>query len=495
MEEHALVEVPKKEASEAEGLENGGGGATVDERRCWPGSLIVEARRQVVMALPLAFVTMVQFLLQIASLAMVGHLGSLYFSSASISSSLCNVTGYIVLLGMASGLETLCGQAYGAEQYQKLGVYTQKATVALLLVCIPLAFVWFYMEKLLILILHDHAMAHEAGRYAVFLIPGLFGAAFLQPLVKFLQSQSLVLPLLFGAAVTLCFHVLVCWLLIFKFSVGHIGAAISVSLSYWVNVFVLALYIKVSSACKKTVAPLTTEALDRIQDFLRLAVPSAVMICLEYWIFELLILLSGLLPNPEKQASVLSICVYTLGLVYSMPYGLGAAASIRISNALGAGRPRTSRSAVLVVIILGVMDMLIVSTNLYAFRHQLGYAYSNDKEVILSTTKMVPLIALTSCTDAMQGVLSGVARGCGRQHLGAYVNLGAFYLLGLPISVILGFYYHFGAIGLWIGILCGSTVQTILLSIITALTDWEKQVENAKDRVIDKPTLNNGETV
>ncbi|XP_049932011.1 protein DETOXIFICATION 12-like isoform X7 [Nymphaea colorata] len=467
MEEHVSMgeSLLVKGASEAEVPRVGGRGATADDWLCW-GLVVEEARRQVVMALPLALVTMVQFLLQAVSLMMVGHLGSLYLSSASISSSLCNVTGYIVLLGMASALETLCGQAYGAEQYQKVGVYTQKAIVTLLLVCIPITLLWFYMEKLLILIGQDHVIAHEAGKYAVFLIPGLFGAALVQPLVKFLQSQSLVLPLLFGAVVTLCFHVLVCWLLVFKFRIGHVGAAISVSLSYWMNLVILALYIKVSSACKKTISPFTTEAFARIQDFLGLALPSAVMICLEYWTFELMILLSGLLPDPKVQASVLSICVYTLNVVYSIPYGLGAAASTRISNELGAGWSRRAR-------------------------YLLGYAYSSEKEVSLYVVRVVPLVSLSSCMDAIQAVLSGVARGCGWQHLGAYVNLGAFYLFGLPISAILGFYFHFGAIGLWFGVLCGSTAQAILLSIITALTDWQKQVDKARDRVIDKPTVNN----
>lgn len=58
------------------------------------------------------------------------------------------------------------------------------------------------------------------------------------------------------------------------------------------------------------------------------------------------------------------------------------------------------------------------------------------------------------------------------------MNLGAFYLVGIPVGVILGFVLHFKAKGLWIGIVGGSIVQTIFLSIITARTDWNKQVHN-----------------
>ena len=71
---------------------------------------------------------------------------------------------------------------------------------------------------------------------------------------------------------------------------------------------------------------------------------------------------------------------------------------------------------------------------------------------------------------------SGVARGSGWQHIGAYINLGAFYVVGLPVAIILGFVVHLKAKGLWIGIVTGSVVQSTLLSIITGLTNWKKQV-------------------
>ncbi|XP_031499537.1 protein DETOXIFICATION 10-like [Nymphaea colorata] len=451
-----------------------------------------EVKRQGVIALPMVLVNMFQFLLQVISLMMVGHLGRLSLSSASIAASLCSVTGFTILLGMASALETLCGQAYGAEQYHKVGVYTQRAIVSLLFVCIPLSLFWSFLGKLLLWIAQDPAIAHEAGRFAVWLIPGLFAAALLQPLVKFLQSQTLVLPLLFGAIVTLCFHIPVCWLLVFKTGLGHIGAAISVSLSYWLNVIILALYVKFSPSCERTFVPLSVEAFVGIRDFLGLAFPSAVMICLEYWSFELLILLSGLLPNPELETSVLAICLNTLYLLYSIPYGLGAAASTRVSNELGAGCPRAAKLAVFVVVLLALIDILVVSISLFSIRYQLGHAYSSEKEVIEYVVKMAPLLSLSTCMDGLQGVLSGVARGCGWQHLGAYVNLSAFYLVGIPIAIILGFFFQLGGRGLWIGVYCGATVQTILLSLIAGFTDWQHQADKARDRVFDDPKVHNG---
>lgn len=37
---------------------------------------------------------------------------------------------------------------------------------------------------------------------------------------------------------------------------------------------------------------------------------------------------------------------------------------------------------------------------------------------------------------------AGVARGCGWQHWGAWTNLGAYYIVGLPAAITLAFHYH-----------------------------------------------------
>ena len=74
------------------------------------------------------------------------------------------------------------GQAYGAKLYRKLGVQTYTAMFCLTLVCIPIAIIWLNIEKLLVFLSQDHAIAHEAGRYAAWLIPGLFSYAVTQPL-------------------------------------------------------------------------------------------------------------------------------------------------------------------------------------------------------------------------------------------------------------------------------------------------------------------------
>ncbi|KAL0000098.1 hypothetical protein SO802_019700 [Lithocarpus litseifolius] len=444
-----------------------------------------ELKRLGFLAGPMVAVTLSQYMLQVISLMMVGHLGELALSSAAIATSLSGVTGFSLLLGMASALETLCGQAYGAQQYQKIGIQTYTAIFSLNLVCLPLSLLWMNMGKLLSLIGQDPLISHEAGKFTMWLVPALFAYATLQPLVRYLQTQSLVKPMLISSFLILCFHIPLCWVLVFKSGLGNLGAALAMGISYWLNVILLGLYVKYSSACKKTLVPISKELFQGIGEFFRFAIPSAIMVCLEWWSFELLILLSGLLPNPQLETSVLSVCLNTIATLYTIPYGLGAAASTRISNELGAGNPQAARVAVFAVLSLAVTETSIVSTILLASRSIFGYTFSNEKEVVDYVTTMAPLVSLSIILDSLQGVLSGVARGCGWQHIGAYVNLGAFYLCGIPVAAVLGFMTNLRGRGLWIGIQTGAFVQTVMLSIITSCINWEKQASNARERIFE----------
>ncbi|KAE8686480.1 MATE efflux family protein 9-like [Hibiscus syriacus] len=339
---------------------------------------------------------------------------------------------------MACALETLCGQAYRAQQYRKVGIHTYTAIFCLILVCFPLSLLWLYMGRLLVFIGQDPLISHEAV------------------------------------------HIPLCWALVFKFELENIGGALAISISNWLNAIFLALYMWYSPACAKTRVPVATELFQGIGEFFRFAIPSAVMICLEWWSFEVLILLSGLLPHPELETSVLSVCLNTISTLYAIPYGLGAAASTRVSNELGAGNPQASRVAVYAAIALEALNTLIVSGILFASRHVFGYVYSNEKEVVDSVTSMAPLDCMSVILDGLQGVLQGVARGSGWQHIGAYVNLGAFYLVGIPAAATLAFWLQLKGIGLWVGIQSGSLTQNILLAIVTSCVNWEEQTVNTE---------------
>ncbi|CAN1313246.1 Protein DETOXIFICATION 16 [Linum perenne] len=406
--------------------------------------IVDEVKKQLWLAGPLVSVNFLTYMLQVISVMFVGHLGELPLAGASMATSFASVTSITLLKGMGSALETLCGQSYGAKQYSTIGIHLQRSLIVLLLAGIPLSVASFYAGKILLFLGQDPEISISAGSYAKFVIPSIFGYAILESHVKFLQSQNNVLPVAATTGFATLLHVVVCWALVFKSGLGNRGAAMANGVAYWINGVSLFVYVRVSRSCKSSWTGWSMEAFQGIPGFVRLAVPSAVMLSLEIWSFEMMVLLAGLLPNPKLETSVLSISLNTSAIVYMLPLGISATASTRVSNELGGGRPRAARLAVYVSVAIVVTETIVTTTIMVLGHNVWGYLYSKEEEVVRYVGDMMLLSAAFHMFDGIQSVLSGICRGCGRQNIGAIVNLGAYYLLGVPCSIVLAFVYHWG---------------------------------------------------
>ena len=147
-----------------------------------------------------------------------------------------------------------------------------------LLISIPLAVIWANTGHILKFLGQDLLISQEAGVYARFLIPSIFTYGLLQCQVRFLQTQNNVIPMMLTSGITTLFHLIVCWILVFKSGLRIKGAALALGFSYWINFFLLGLYIKFSPLCRKTWTGFSKESLHNIPSFLKLAIPSAIMI-------------------------------------------------------------------------------------------------------------------------------------------------------------------------------------------------------------------------
>ncbi|XP_021808909.1 protein DETOXIFICATION 16-like isoform X2 [Prunus avium] len=453
--------------------------------------IIKEVKKQLSLAGPLVSSNFLLFGMQVISVMYVGHLGELALAGASMATSFATVTGLSLIIGMSFALDTFCGQSYGAKQYHMLGIHLQRAMLVLLLVCIPLSIIWFNAGHILEFLGQDPEIAAAAGSYARFLIPCLFAYAVNQCHSRFLQSQNNVFPMIVSTGTATLLHLIVCWVLVYKTSLGYRGAAVANSISYWISALTLVIYVRVSPSCKHTWTGFSKDAFRGILNFLKLSVPSAVMISLEIWSFEMMVLLSGFLPNPKLETSVLSISLNTCSMVFMIPMAFSGAASTRVSNQLGAGQPRLAVLAVRVALSIVILEGILIGTVLILGRKVWGYCYSSEMEVVNYVGEMLILVAISHFFDGLQSVLSGVIRGSGQQKIGAYVNLGAYYLMGIPTSVVLAFVLHLGGKGLWTGIIVALFSQTLFLAIIITRTDWEKEVKKASDRVYNTKTAAN----
>ncbi|MBA0831044.1 hypothetical protein Goarm_015534, partial [Gossypium armourianum] len=302
---------------------------------------------------------------------------------------------------MATALDTLFGQSYGAKQYSMLGIHMQRAML-ILPICI-----WSPSMSSQILANSKHRIPNDD----------------------------------ICSGITTLLHILICWVMVFKSELGLRGPALGNSISNWFNVMLLLLYVKLSPSCAKTWTGFSKEAFHNIFTFLRLAVPSAIMVC--------------------KARHPYNISTFS-HFTYRFLNELDILYSTRVSNELGAGNPEAARLAVNVVIVVAICVGLSVGSILILIRNIWGHAYSNEVEVVKYVAVMTPLVATSNFLRLPP-------------KIGAYSNLGSYYIVGIPCAVLLAFVLNVGGKGLWLGLICALAAQATGLGIVAIRTNWEKE--------------------
>ncbi|KAI8552540.1 hypothetical protein RHMOL_Rhmol06G0274900 [Rhododendron molle] len=357
------------------------------EDRCWKKVVdLEEAKNQFLYLLPVIITNVSYHLIPVVAVMFAGHLGDLELAGSILALSWATVTGFAFMVGLSGALETLCGQGYGAKLYRLMGIYLQASFIISLFFSILISILWFYSEPILILLHQDHQVSKSAALYLKFLIPGLFAYGFFQNIMRFLQAQSVVVPLVFCSVLPLIAHFGVVYTLVHRTPLGFKGAALAASISLWISVVILAGYVLLAEKFRKTWNGVNTEA-----------------------------------------------------IAYMVIYGLSMAASTRVSNELGAGNPDKAKHAMVVTLMLSLVLTLIVVLAL-AFGHTIWAGFFSDSiTTIKKYASMSHFVIISIILESITGVLSGVARGCGWQNFAVFINLGTLYCIGMPISIILGF--------------------------------------------------------
>lgn len=208
---------------------------------------------------------------------------------------------------MGSAVETLCGQAFGARKYEMLGVYLQRSTILLMATGVPVMLIYIFSKPILLLLGESSAIASAAAVFVYGLIPQIFAYAANFPIQKFLQSQSIIFPSAYISAATLVVHVILTWFAVYKLGWGLLGASLVLSFSWWIIVVAQFVYILMTERCKKTWGGFSSLAFSGLWSLLKLSTASAVMLCLETWYYQILVLIAGLLENAEIALDSLSV--------------------------------------------------------------------------------------------------------------------------------------------------------------------------------------------
>ncbi|KAG9453019.1 hypothetical protein H6P81_005923 [Aristolochia fimbriata] len=446
--------------------------------------LLTEVKSIARISLPMIFTGLLLYSRSMISMLFLGRLGDLALAGGSLAMGFANITGYSILSGLAMGMEPICGQAFGAKKPKLLGHSLQRTILLLLCTCVPVAALWLNMRRILIHICRqEEEVAREAQSYILFCLPDLLAQSFLHPIRTYLRTQSITLPLTYCAALSILLHVPINHLLVSVLGLGSRGVALA---GAWTNInlllFLLA-YIAFSGVYEKTWDGIIScrECLKGWRALLNLAIPSCISVCLEWWWYEIMILLCGLLINPKAAVASMGILIQTTALIYIFPSSLSFGVSTRVGNELGANRPEKARLAAIVG--LACSFLLGFSALFFAVTVRKCWAtmFTGDADILALTKMVLPIIGLCELGNCPQTTGCGVLRGTARPRVGANINLGSFYLVGMPVALGLGFFLGYDFKGLWLGLMAAQTSCVLLMLLVLTRTDWVLQAQRAKE--------------
>ncbi|XP_021346973.1 multidrug and toxin extrusion protein 1-like [Mizuhopecten yessoensis] len=429
---------------------------------------------------PMVLTYLSMYSMSCVSIAFCGQFSKEALDGASLSTTITNVLGTSVMVGLSSAFDTLFPQTYGSGNQFGVGIILQRGLIILFLACFPCIAIFINTEHLLLLLGQEAEVSRLAGLHATAYSFGLPGHALTCILLRYLQCQGIVIPNVFMGLGSALANVGIHWLFVFYLDMGTFGAGLALGISRWLFAIVQVIYVLAAGVYKDTWSGWSRECLFEWGTYLTLAIAGMLMLCLEWWCYEILVFLSGLLGATQLAAFTIVYNVATLTLM--IPYAIGTSASVIVGSHLGAGDAEKAKVTYRVVLFVGVVEATIVALATFIFKDAIPVLFSPDLEVQILTSTLLIIAAIYEIFQHTKEILCGVLRGAGHQIYGALSSFFSFYLVALSISIPLLLLTELEDEGAWWGACVGVFVHSVLLLIKAQSLDWQEEVNKAQGR-------------
>lgn len=431
---------------------------------------------------PIVLTTLLIHSRSIISMLFLGRLGKAELAGGSLAIAFGNVTGSSILRGLSMGMDPICCQAYGAKRWSVLSQTYQKTLCLLLLVSIAISVLWLNVGPVFQFLGQDPDITKVAKIYLVFSIPELLAQAHLHPIRIFLRTQGLTAPLTIAATFSAVLHLPLNYFLAAHLKLGVKAIALAIAFNTLNLNLGLIIYLLVS---KKSLKPWRgasfTSAFRGWGPMLSFALPSAVSVCLEWWWYEIMLFLCGLLTNPQASLAAMGILIQTTGVLYVVPISISGGLTTRVGHALGAGQPSRAQSTAIIGLIVAFAYGLAAFIFTTVVKSVWGKLYTDESQILDLVSTALPVVGLCEIGNSPQTAACGVLTGTARPKLGARINLCAFYLVGLPVAILGTFVYKLGFLGLLFGLLSAQISCLFMMAYALLRTDWGHQSKRAEE--------------
>jgi MATE family multidrug resistance protein len=417
---------------------------------------------------------------------MLGHLpnSALAMSAAALAQVLFNTLCFGVG-GVLLGLDTLISQALGARQQGEANRWLLHGLVMAVALSALLIAIFAVTPALLLHLPVDHAILAQAVPTMQGLNYGTLPLLLYFTLRRYLQAAHHGRPIAFALISANLVNAAADWLLIFGHRwqiLGHTFAipAFGVTGSSWATSFarlylMLVLLVAILWLDRRHHYGLRSSLRQKVSRRIEyqhhrrlflLGAPAGASIFVEIAIFALVTALIATFGRLSLAGHEVALqCAST---TFMVPFAISAATSVRVGHAIGRMRIGAATTGNVIAagwsgIGTGAAFMLCASVLLLTIPAHIARLFTPNPGVIAAAVPLLLIAAGFQFFDGVQITATGALRGAGNTHAPFLTQLIAYWFIGMPLGILLGFHEKLGAAGLWWGLLIALTCGAVAM--------------------------------
>jgi len=431
------------------------------------------ARALMVLGLPLIGSHLAQMALHVTDTVMLG-----WYSVDALAAVVLGASSFFILFILGSGFAIavmpMVAAALGRGDEAQVRRDTRMGMWLSILYGLAVYPVFWWSGPILLALGQDPLIAGMAEDYMRIAGAGMIPALLVMVLKSYLSALERAGVVLWATLAGVAVNIAVNWALIFGNwgapELGLRGAAIASVVTQILTLAVLLGYAGLLPALRRFTlfARFWRPDWPAFVQVWRLGWPIGLTGLAEGGLFQASALMMGWIGTVELAAH--GIAIEVAGLAFMVHLGLSNAATVRIGRAEGEGDPVSLRDGALVAIAMSLVFGLAVVALFLILPERiialfLDTAQPRAAEIIAYGTLLLAFGALFQIFDAMQCMALGLLRGVRDTAVPMWLAAFSYWIVGIPTSYLLAFPLGLGGAGLWLGLVVGLAVASVLLMV------------------------------
>lgn len=451
-----------------------------------PRSLAADLRSLFSIAGPIVLVQVGMMTMGVVDTIMIGRVSPAAIAAVALGNTLFMAVAMFGM-GVVMSLDAVIAQAVGANDRPAIARAFQRAVVLAALVAVPTVLLLLFGAEPL---LHASGQPSEviplAVSYILVCLPGLpmFYLFIIER--QTLQALHRLSPIVWTMLGGNLLNGFLNWVFIYGNlgapALGVPGSALATTVGRWA--MVCALLAVAWPTFRPLLLPFGREAFAPrpLLRFAALGVPIGVQFVLEVGVFSMVGLLMGRLGTTPLAAHQIALNVASL--TFMVPLGISMAAAVMVGRAVGAHDAEAMRRSARLSLGSAIAFMALSASAMLGFAGPIARLYTPDPGVHAVAIVLLRLAGLFQVFDGTQVAAIGILRGIGDTRAPVVANVIGYWVLGLPLSLLLAFGLDFGPAGLWWGFVAG--LGTVALWMLVRV---RRQMRRAQSRIVldDEP--------